>query len=117
MTKFPVVRDLMVDRSRIFASLEKVKAWVPVDSYYDMGPGPRQSQEQQQMAYEYSKCMTCGCCLEACPAVLEDELLRQPGETQEQFRRAAPRGGRSFVHRGRRDRAGRPLQHEPASAP
>ena len=43
MTKFPVVRDLMVDRSRLFASLEKVNAWVPVDSYYDMGPGPRQA--------------------------------------------------------------------------
>ena len=39
MTKFPRVRDLMVDRSRIFASLEKVRAWLPVDSYLDMGPG------------------------------------------------------------------------------
>jgi len=37
MTKFPVVRDLMVDRRRIFAALEKVKAWVPVDSYHHMG--------------------------------------------------------------------------------
>jgi len=98
MTKFPVVRDLMVDRSRLFASLEKVKAWVPVDSYYDMGPGPRQSQEQQEFAYEYSKCMSCGCCLEACPQFLKMELLKQPAETQEQFR-ARLRGAvdRSFI--------------------
>jgi len=86
MTKFPVIRDLMVDRSRLFASLEKVLAWVPVDSYYDMGPGPRQSQEQQQFAYEYSKCMSCGCCLEACPQFLKMELLKRPDETQQEFR-------------------------------
>jgi succinate dehydrogenase / fumarate reductase iron-sulfur subunit len=98
MTKFPVVRDLMVDRSRLFASLEKVKAWVPVDSYYDMGPGPRQSQEQQQFAYEYSKCMSCGCCLEACPQFLKMELLKQADETQEQFReRLREAVDRSFI--------------------
>jgi succinate dehydrogenase / fumarate reductase iron-sulfur subunit len=85
MTKFPVVRDLVVDRSRIFASLEKVLAWLPVDSYYDMGPGPRQSQDQQQLAYEYSKCMSCGCCLEVCPQFLKIELDCREGETAEQF--------------------------------
>ncbi len=85
MTKFPVVRDLMVDRSRIFAMLEKIRAWLPVDSYLDMGPGPRQSQEQQQMAYLYSKCMSCGCCLEACPQFLKIELTRGPDETVDAF--------------------------------
>ena len=98
MTKFPVVRDLMVDRSRLFASLEKIKAWVPVDSYYDMGSGSRQSQEQQQFAYEYSKCMSCGCCLEACPQFLKMELLKQPDETQEQFKvRLREAVDRSFI--------------------
>jgi len=85
MTKFPVIRDLMVDRSRMFATLKKLKAWVPVDSYLDMGPGARQSQENQQMAYALSKCMTCGCCLEACPQYLKIELTRKEGETEEQF--------------------------------
>ncbi|MEM8681081.1 MAG: 2Fe-2S iron-sulfur cluster-binding protein, partial [Planctomycetota bacterium] len=37
MSKFPVVRDLCVDRARLFNSLTKVKAWVPVDGYFDMG--------------------------------------------------------------------------------
>ncbi|MEZ6105506.1 MAG: 2Fe-2S iron-sulfur cluster-binding protein [Pirellulaceae bacterium] len=40
MTKFPVVRDLVVDRGRMFRALQKVHAWVPVDGYYDMGAGP-----------------------------------------------------------------------------
>ena len=98
MTKFPVIRDLMVDRSRIFATLEKVKAWVPVDSYLDMGPGQRQSQEAQQMAYLFSKCMSCGCCLEACPQFLKIELARGEGETEEQFHARQRRAyDRSFL--------------------
>jgi succinate dehydrogenase / fumarate reductase, iron-sulfur subunit len=85
MTKFPVLRDLLVDRSRIFASLEKVLAWLPVDSYLDLGSGSRQSQETQQMAYLYSKCMSCGCCLEACPQFLKIELPCREGETIDEY--------------------------------
>jgi succinate dehydrogenase / fumarate reductase iron-sulfur subunit len=67
MTKFPLVRDLMVDRSRIFNDLKRVKAWVPIDGTYDLGPGPTISQEVQEMRYPLSRCITCGCCMEACP--------------------------------------------------
>ena len=69
MTKFPVVRDLIVDRSRMFENLKRVKAWISLDGSHDLGPGPRQSQENQETAYPLSRCMTCGCCLEACPQV------------------------------------------------
>lgn len=85
MSKFPVIRDLCVNRRRLFRGLEKVKAWLPVDGYYDMGPGPRQSQEQQQAAYPLSECMSCGCCLDACPQYGKAEVVRQEGETEEQF--------------------------------
>lgn len=81
MTKFPVVRDLFVDRSRMFRALQKVKAWIPVDGYYELGPGPRQSMENQESAYPLSECMTCGCCLDACPQFLKVEVVRQPGES------------------------------------
>ncbi len=69
MTKFPVVRDLVVDRSRMFESLKKVNAWISIDGSWDQGPGPRQSPADQKTAYKLSECMTCGCCLEACPNV------------------------------------------------
>jgi len=42
-SKFPVIRDLAVDRSVLFENLKAVKAWVPVDGTYDLGPGPRVS--------------------------------------------------------------------------
>ena len=69
MTKFPVVRDLVVDRSRMFEDLKRVHAWVELDGSYDLGAGPRQSQQNQETAYPLSRCMTCGCCLEACPQI------------------------------------------------
>ncbi|MDQ0256463.1 succinate dehydrogenase / fumarate reductase iron-sulfur subunit [Evansella vedderi] len=69
MNTFPVVRDLVVDRRRMFDSLKRVKAWIPIDGTYDLGPGPRMPEAKRQWAYELSKCMTCGVCLEACPNV------------------------------------------------
>jgi succinate dehydrogenase / fumarate reductase iron-sulfur subunit len=71
MTKFPLVRDLMVDRSRMFEALKRVKAWVFLDGTHDLGPGPRVAPEVQEEAYPLSRCMTCGCCLEACPQINE----------------------------------------------
>lgn len=67
MSKFPVLRDLSVDRARLFENLRRARAWVPVDGTYDLGPGPREFPEQQQTRYRLSECMSCGCCLEACP--------------------------------------------------
>jgi succinate dehydrogenase / fumarate reductase iron-sulfur subunit len=69
MTKFPVVRDLVVDRQRMFDDLKRVKAWIQIDGSHALGPGPRQSPENQEEAYPLARCMTCGCCLEACPQV------------------------------------------------
>jgi succinate dehydrogenase / fumarate reductase iron-sulfur subunit len=85
MSKFPVVRDLVVDRRRLFRALERVDAWVPVDDSYDHGPGPRISPEDQEDAYPLSTCMSCGCCLEACPQFTKVEVVRREDETPEAF--------------------------------
>ncbi|MBA4494617.1 succinate dehydrogenase iron-sulfur subunit [Paenactinomyces guangxiensis] len=69
MKTFPVIRDLIVDRGRMFDALKRVKAWIPIDGTHDLGPGPRQGDVERQWRYELSKCMTCGVCLEACPNV------------------------------------------------
>src|SRR5690242_16705491 len=66
-SKFPVVRDLAVDRSVIFENLKAVKAWVPIDGSYDLGPGPRMTMEEQESSYPLSRCISCCCCMEACP--------------------------------------------------
>ena len=66
-SKFPTIRDLQVDRSVLFENLKKVKAWVPVDGTYDLGSGPRLMPEDQEQAYPLSRCISCCCCMEACP--------------------------------------------------
>ena len=67
LKKFPVVRDLAVDRSVLFENLKAVKAWIPIDGTYDLGPGPRVSPQDQEQAYPYSRCISCCCCMEVCP--------------------------------------------------
>lgn len=79
MSKFPVMRDLWVDRQRMFNALTRVKAWVPIDGTYNLGSGPKESPEQQATRYKLSTCMSCGCCLEACPQYnLEEDAAKWP---------------------------------------
>lgn len=67
LTKFPLVRDLLVDRSRLFSDLKRTTCWVPIDGTYDLGRGPAVSKELQQERYVLSRCISCASCLEACP--------------------------------------------------
>jgi succinate dehydrogenase / fumarate reductase, iron-sulfur subunit len=67
LSKFPLIRDLAVDRSVLFENLKRVKAWVPIDGTYDLGPGPRLSMEEQEESYPLSRCISCCCCMEVCP--------------------------------------------------
>ncbi|MCF1183860.1 succinate dehydrogenase iron-sulfur subunit [Marichromatium gracile] len=68
LPKFPVVRDLLVDRSAIDAGLRKVHAWIEIDGAWDTHePPPRIAPQQWAADYLYSRCMSCGCCMAACP--------------------------------------------------
>src|SRR6202048_2990415 len=70
--KFPVVRDLAVDRNVLFENLKAVKAWVPIDGSYDLGPGPRLTHQDPEVDSPLSRCISCCCCMEACPQFNED---------------------------------------------
>jgi succinate dehydrogenase / fumarate reductase iron-sulfur subunit len=68
LPKFPVVRDLLVDRSRIDQGLRRVRAWVRIDGAWDVHEGaPRISPRDWAANYRFSRCMSCGCCMAACP--------------------------------------------------
>ncbi|MBI4431215.1 MAG: succinate dehydrogenase iron-sulfur subunit [Candidatus Omnitrophica bacterium] len=69
MQKFPVVRDLVVDRSSMFRNLRRVHAWIPAEGRFEGPAGPEHSPELARERYEMSRCMMCGCCLDACPQV------------------------------------------------
>lgn len=78
MSKFPVVRDLVVNRSRMFENLKRIRAWIPVDGYYHTDTLPLITPSVQDERYPLSRCMTCGCCLEACPQINEKSSFIGP---------------------------------------
>lgn len=78
-TKFPLIRDLVVDRTKMFESLKKVRAWVSVEGTWDTKEnGPKVSPEVQEALYVLSTCMTCGCCSESCPQVSDKSPFMGP---------------------------------------
>lgn len=59
LSKFPVVKDLVVDRSIVFENLKKINLWLESEAYMiSYTHKPR---------YQSAKCLMCGCCLEVCP--------------------------------------------------
>jgi succinate dehydrogenase / fumarate reductase iron-sulfur subunit len=78
MKKFPLIRDLVVDRAQMFENLKKIQGWVPIDGSYDLGMAQPQDDHVRQLRYALSRCMTCGCCLEACPQVNEKSSFVGP---------------------------------------
>lgn len=67
LTKYPLIKDLVVYRQPLFESLKRVQAWIEVDDALSPGVGPKISPEIQEALYVLSTCMSCGCCTEACP--------------------------------------------------
>ena len=59
LRKFPVIGDLLVDRSILFENLRTMQLW--------MKDGSTVKKEDRGEAYEASRCLQCGCCLEVCP--------------------------------------------------
>ena len=59
LSKFPVVADLIVDRSVIYDNLNSAKAYLDT-----IATGSKNHHQQQ---YSVAKCLKCGLCLEVCP--------------------------------------------------
>lgn len=59
LRKFPVVADLIVDRSVMLNNLKEIGLWIGQDA--------RHTPKGEELAYESSRCLQCGCCLEVCP--------------------------------------------------
>lgn len=95
LSRFPLVRDLMVDRQEMFDALLKVKAWVPVDGTYDIHRhAPLISPGEQSVRYLFSRCMTCGCCMEACPQFHQGSRFMGPAPLgQVRLHNSHPTGG------------------------
>ena len=64
LRKFPVIADLIVDRSIMMENLRMLKAWLSEESVADETVGA--------LTYDAARCLQCGCCLEVCPNFCAD---------------------------------------------
>jgi succinate dehydrogenase / fumarate reductase iron-sulfur subunit len=58
LKKFPVVADLIVDRSIMMKNLKEMQIWFE---------SAAKTENKKDISYEASRCLQCGCCLEVCP--------------------------------------------------
>lgn len=59
LSKFPIVKDLIVDRENIFKKMVENHLWLEKTAKINLNIIDSE--------YQSSKCLMCGCCLEICP--------------------------------------------------
>lgn len=66
LQKFPVIHDLVIDRSGIFENLKKTSMFIG-----EYNPSKKQNSVKKNRDFEHqyttAKCLKCGLCLEVCP--------------------------------------------------
>lgn len=69
LSKFPVLRDLCVDRARTSLENTHVTDWIPVDQIAPPPDGARIPVDVVSLSWQkkWSACIDCGACVEACP--------------------------------------------------
>ena len=65
LSRFPVVRDLIVDRSSMFDMLNKMKLWIEEKDWTGFN-------RDEKLEFSSGQCLMCGCCLEVCPNFIAD---------------------------------------------
>lgn len=102
LRKFPVVADLIVDRSVLMRNLAQMRVW--------LSSGARMHEKAADVGYEASRCLQCGLCLEICPNFDPEgrfagmaaaiPMTRILAETEPSGRKEAARAYRAGVFEG-----------------
>lgn len=83
LSKFPLVRDLLVDRAEMTRALERVHAWQTLDTDRAV---PKEPDALPVQLDAVSRCTGCGACLEACPEYGQNREFVGPAALNEVHR-------------------------------
>ncbi|MFC1641849.1 2Fe-2S iron-sulfur cluster-binding protein [Myxococcota bacterium] len=67
LSKFPVILDLVVDRSRARQARAQLETWLVVDRAQASRPLPLLPHTDYEQRSLFDRCLDCAACLEACP--------------------------------------------------
>jgi succinate dehydrogenase / fumarate reductase iron-sulfur subunit len=98
LEKFPLVRDLVVDRSRMARDLGLVRAFLEPEERAGSEPASRGGGREMALASALGRCTSCAACLEACPEYGTTEFVGA-AVLGEVLRRNAQGGGAPFEAR------------------
>ncbi len=100
LRKFPVVEDLIVDRTVMMENLKRLSVWLESEAKI----------VSQDMAFEASRCLQCGLCLEVCPNFASGlsfggmaamvPIARLISEAPDQMRRTVAKNYKKGVYNG-----------------
>ena len=77
--KFPLIKDLIVDRSIIFDTIKHMKIWMNEKNSSDYS-------WNYELQYKAGQCLQCGCCLEICPNFLSGKKFAGASAMVEAYR-------------------------------
>lgn len=77
--KFPLIKDLIVDRSIIFDTIIHMKIWMNEKNSSDYS-------WDYELQYKAGQCLQCGCCLEICPNFLTGKKFAGASAMVEAYR-------------------------------
>ncbi|OED30024.1 2Fe-2S iron-sulfur cluster-binding protein [Methanosphaera sp. WGK6] len=66
LSKFKVIEDLKVDRSKLYETMKDMSQWIESDAKVG----------DVQFQYEMSLCLMCGICMEGCPNYFSDKSFK-----------------------------------------
>lgn len=78
LSKFPLVRDLIVDRRVLFDRLKEMQVWLEGDA--------QKHPRTHGARYQSARCLQCGCCLEICPNFCAEQSFGGAAAAVQAFR-------------------------------
>ena len=91
MYNFPIIRDLAVDMTQMFATHKKMKPYV-INEESELAPGKKEFLQTPKDVEEYlqfSYCIKCGLCNSGCPTMATDKSFIGPQGLAQAYRYVA----------------------------